>query len=280
MRLSVIISTYNQPQWLEKVIWGYAAQTHRDFELVIADDGSADETGRTVERLGRETGLAIRHVWQEHLGFRKCAILNQAILQAAADYLVFTDGDCIPRRDFLAQHARLARRGRLLSGGALRLPVEMSQRITKDDILAGHATDFAWLRSQGLPWSRKQLKLLVGPRLGTLVDWINTTRPTWNGGNASTWKADLLRVNGFDERMAYGGEDRELGERLIHSGLRGKGIRYRAVCVHLDHPRGYVDQEAIRRNLEIRKQTRAKRKVWTEHGIVKRAQQPVVLQAA
>ena len=106
MRLSVIISTYNQPQWLEKVVWGYAAQTHRDFELLIADDGSTPETGRTVERLRLESGLAIRHVWHEDHGFRKCAILNHAILDANADYLVFTDGDCIPRRDFLTQHAQ------------------------------------------------------------------------------------------------------------------------------------------------------------------------------
>ena len=272
MRLSVIISTYNQPLWLEKVIWGYAVQTHRDFELVVADDGSAEETGHMIDRLRRESGLTIRHVWHEDRGFRKCAILNRAIVEAAAEYLVFTDGDCIPRRDFLSQHRRLAEQGRFLSGGALRLPVDISRQISKDDITAGRATNVAWLRTLGLPWHRKQLKLLVGARLGTLVDWISTTRPTWNGGNSSTWKADLLRVNGFDERMEYGGEDRELGERLINSGLRGKSIRYRAVCVHLDHSRGYVHQKAIERNLEIRRQTHAMRKVWTQFGIVKQPQ--------
>ncbi len=46
MKMSVILSTYNAPQWLEKVIWGYAVQTHQDFELVIADDGSKLETAR------------------------------------------------------------------------------------------------------------------------------------------------------------------------------------------------------------------------------------------
>ncbi len=279
MRLSVIISTYNQPQWLEKVVWGYAVQIHRDFELVIADDGSNEETGRTVERLRRESGLTIRHVWHEDRGFRKCAILNQAIVEASAEYLVFTDGDCIPRRDFLWQHDRLAQHGRFLSGGALRLPVDISRQISKADIIAGRATNLAWLRTLGLRRNRKQLKLFVGARLGTLVDWLSTTKPTWNGGNSSTWKADLLRVNGFDERMEYGGEDREVGERLIHSGLRGKSIRYRAVCVHLDHPRGYVHQAALQRNLEIRSQTRATRKVWTPYGIVKQPQ-PVAVCAA
>ncbi len=107
MRISVIISTYNHPQWLENVVWGYAVQTHRDFELVIADDGSTDETRLTIQRLRRETGLEIRHVWQEDRGFRKCSIMNRAILEATTEYLVFTDGDCIPRSDFLAQHCAI-----------------------------------------------------------------------------------------------------------------------------------------------------------------------------
>jgi glycosyltransferase involved in cell wall biosynthesis len=279
MRLSVIISTYNQPQWLEKVIWGYSAQSYRDFELVIADDGSRDETRNTIDRLRRQTGLAIRYVWHEDRGFRKCAILNRAIVEATAEYLVFTDGDCIPRADFLAQHARLAGSGWMLSGGALRLSMEISQRISTDDIMAGRATNTSWLRAQGFPWSRKLLRFSLGRRLAAVTDWINPTKPTWNGGNSSTWKANLLRVNGFDERMEYGGEDRELGERLVNSGLRGKGVRYRAVCVHLEHSRGYVRQEAIARNLEIRRQTRSTHSVWTPYGIVKQAQ-PVELRAA
>ena len=93
MRLSVIISTYNQLQWLEKVIWGYIAQTHQDFELVIADDGSREDTRQMIERLQRATDLTIRHVWHEDIGFRKCTILNRAIERAESDYLVFSDAE-------------------------------------------------------------------------------------------------------------------------------------------------------------------------------------------
>ena len=100
MNLSVIISTYNSPQWLEKVLWGYSVQTHHRFELIIADDGSTAETRELVDRMRADTGLTIKHVWQEDDGFRKCRILNKAVLEADADYLVFTDGDCIPRNDF------------------------------------------------------------------------------------------------------------------------------------------------------------------------------------
>jgi glycosyltransferase involved in cell wall biosynthesis len=271
MFLSAIMSTYNQPAWLEKVIWGFAAQSHRDFELIVADDGSGDETRQTIDRLRTETGLTIRHVWHEDGGFRKCAILNRAIVEAQSDYLVFTDGDCIPRHDFLAQHARFAEPGYMLSGGAVRLPMQLSHVIKRDDILTGRAHHIAWLRSHGMPLSPKLFKLTAMPRLATLLDRITTTKPTWNGGNASTWKENLLRVNGLDERMEYGGEDRELGERLIHLGLHSKSLRYRAVCVHLDHARGYVREEALARNREIRRQTRHTHAVWTAHGIVKQA---------
>jgi glycosyltransferase involved in cell wall biosynthesis len=276
MHLSVIISTYNQPVWLEKVIWGYAAQSHRDFELVIADDGSTAETRETIDRLRNETGLTIRHVWHEDQGFRKCAILNRAILEAQAEYLIFTDGDCIPRRDFLAQHVRFAEPGYMLSGGAVRLPMDVSRKISKDDILAGRAHQASWLRSQGMPWNSKLLKLSAGPRWAWLCERLTTTKATWNGGNASTWKEAILRVNGFDERMEYGGEDRELGERLMNVGLRTKSLRFHAICVHLDHARGYVRQEALERNQAIRRETHRTHAMWSAYGISKQTEPDVV----
>jgi glycosyltransferase involved in cell wall biosynthesis len=279
MRLSAIISTYNQPQWLEKVIWGYIAQTYQDFELIVADDGSRDDTRQVIEQLRRQTDLTIRHVWHEDVGFRKCTILNRAIAEAAADYLVFSDGDCIPRADFLAVHARNAAPGCFLSGGYFKLPMALSQSIQVSDILNRRATNPNWLRSQGLVRSWKMTKLSAGPRLGWFLDRLTTTKATWNGHNSSGWKADVVRVNGFDERMEWGAEDREMGERLMNSGIRGRRIRYRAVCVHLDHARKYVREVALARNRQIRIETRENRAVWTSHGIVK-SQQPRLARAA
>ena len=96
---------------------------------------------------------------------------------------------------------------------------------------------------------------------------ITPTKPRWAGNNASGWKADLLAVNGFDERMTYGGEDLELGERLTHAGILGKQIRFSAICVHLDHDRGYVSAAMKDANARIREETRATRRTWTSHGI-------------
>src|ERR1700690_396072 len=227
MLISVILSTYNQPAWLEKSIRGFAAQTHRDFELVIADDGSGVETRKIIDRLRAETSLNIRHLWHEDCGFRKCTILNRAVVEAQADYLVFADGDCIPRRDFLSQHLRQAQPGYFLSGGIVRLPAELSRKISQDDIASGCAHNWGLRRSNGLPWNRKNFKLTNSPWLGYFLDHFTTTKATWNGGNASTWKEAILRINGFDERMEYGYEDRELGVRLINLGLRSKSVRYR-----------------------------------------------------
>lgn len=270
MRVSVILSTYNQPVWLEKVLWGYSVQSNRLFEVVVADDGSTEETAEMLARVGDATGLDIRHVWHEDRGFRKCRILNQAIVESTGEYLIFSDGDCIPSQDFVATHLEFAAPERFLSGGIVRLPMSLSKRITIDDVVEQRATSLRWLTEHGLKWN-KQCLLLAGGSLGATFDLITPTKATWNGHNASGWKSDLLEVNGFDERMGYGGEDRELGERLVNLGIRPFQIRHRAACVHLDHSRGYVDPGVLEWNRQHRQYIRSEGITWTEHGVV---QQP------
>jgi glycosyltransferase involved in cell wall biosynthesis len=269
MQVSVILSTYNAPQWLEKVIWGYAVQSYRPFELIIADDGSTLETAQLIGQLRRQTNLDIRHVWHEDLGFRKCTILNEAIDAASGDYLIFSDGDCVPRWDFVARHAELARPRSLLSGGCVRLPLALSKRITIDDVIQRRATDPRWLFARGLRDRKWQLRLVFRRKLARLLDGLTTTRATWNGCNASTWKSHIVEVNGYDERMGYGGLDRELGERLVNAGIRPIQVRFRAVLVHLDHARAYVRQETWQANTALRRETRRTRTIWTPYGIRK-----------
>ena len=267
MDVSVILSTYNAPEWLEKVVWGYAVQSYRPFELLIADDGSTAETAGLIGQLRRQTSLEIRHVWQEDLGFRKCTILNKAIDAASGDYLIFSDGDCIPRWDFVARHVELARPRHLLSGGCVRLPTALSKRITVDDVVQRRATDWRWLAARGLRDRKWQLRLVSGRTLAQLLDALTTTRATWNGCNASTWKSHVVEVNGYDERMGYGGLDRELGERLVNAGVRPIQVRFRTVLVHLDHARGYAREETWQANVALRRQTRRIRTIWTPYGI-------------
>ena len=270
--LSVILSTYNMPEWLEKSLWGYARQDHTDFEVVIADDGSDHRTADLIERFRRDSKLRLKHVWHEDNGFQKCRILNRAIEAAEGDYVLFSDGDCIPRRDFVQLHSHAAKRGQFLSGGYFKLPMELSQQISQSDIESGNAFSVAWLRANGLPFSHRLIRLCSGKNGAKVLNRLTTTRPTWNGHNASGWMDDLLSVNGFDERMRYGGEDREMGERLENMGIRGTQVRFQAVCLHLDHARGYVTEEHLRENRVIRDETRHSRLTYTDYGIKK--QQP------
>lgn len=267
MKLSVIFSTYNSPAWLEKVLWGYSQQTHDDFEVIIADDGSKSETRLLIEKLRVETGLNIKHIWQEDNGFRKCRILNKAILHAQSDYLVFTDGDCVPRQDFLAVHAKEAKHGCFLAGSYIRLPMSLSHLITKEDILSGRCFDLSWLKDNGLPRSKKNLKISAGPTLSTMLHLVTTSRPNFKGGNSSAWLKDIIKINGFDERMQWGGLDREFGVRLLNAGIKARQVRYNALTLHLDHSRGYKNPELAAMNKALRKKNQKLKIATTEYGI-------------
>ena len=268
MKISVIISTYNSPQWLEKVLWGYECQTLKDFEIVIADDGSGDETRQLISRFEDNPDFGLRHVWHEDKGFRKWEIVNKAIAAATGDYLVFTDGDCIPHFRLLETHAAEAQQGRFLSGGYCKLPMTTSKAITRSDIVSKRIFSVGWLAKKGYFPSPKWLKILAMQwGIHRFLDRITPAAKTFNGNNSSCFRTDALAVNGFDKRILYGGGDREFGYRLEHSGISPKVIRYSTLCLHLDHSRGYKDQKVRERNMALIEETRADRKIRTDSGI-------------
>ena len=267
MEISVIFSTYNSEEWLEKVILGFSVQTFRNFEIIIADDGSREATKNLIDKLRSEIDIPIIHVWQEDNGFQKSQILNKAILASTSDYLIFTDGACIPRTDFVEVHDKFREKGYFLSGGYFKLPMNISKLISKDDIINQRCFDLNWLKANGLPSSFKNIKFLASGLSSKILNFVTPTNASWNGHNSSGWKQDLMEVNGFNQEMQYGGQDRELGERLFNKGLKSKQIRYSAICVHLDHKRGYVNEETWKKNHAIRENTRKNKVIKTPIGI-------------
>ncbi len=270
--IGVVITTYNSPVWLGKVLTGYETQTWKDFRVIIADDGSTQATRDLIEGFRDRAILRIDHVWHEDEGFRKCQILNKALRETDCDYLVFTDGDCIPEPDFMATHQRLAEPGHFLSGGYIKLTTPVSEAITDEDIRSGAIFDPQWLVVKGQPRTHKLWKLSRSTVLKRVLNAVTPAAASWNGMNSSTWTRDLIAVNGFNEDMQYGGLDRELGERLWNYGHKSRQIRYSTVCLHLDHARGYSKPEVWEKNRAIRKAVKENRAFWAENGIVKNAQ--------
>src|SRR2546430_5202961 len=116
MTVSLIISTYNRPEALAKVLAGVSRQTHLPGEILIADDGSAQPTRSLIEKWKNQLPVAVHHIWHADEGFRKTIILNKAINAAQADYVVFLDGDCVPHAKFIADHEVLAQKGFWVQG--------------------------------------------------------------------------------------------------------------------------------------------------------------------
>lgn len=267
--VAVIISTYNQPDWLEKVLWGYEQQTIADFEVILADDGSGEPTQLLIERFMKTSTLRIHHVWQADEGFQKSRVLNKAIETAKADYLIFSDQDCIPREDFVETHLKYAKKDHFLSGGYYKLTLPLSLALTQTDIATRKVFTITWLKQQGQPMTFKATKLFRSPFYAGLMNTLTPAKASWNGCNSSGWRTDMINVNGFNEDMQYGGQDREFGERLVNAGLKPIQLRYSAICLHLDHKRPYKTPETLKKNKAIRQHTKKHRIIQTPNGLHK-----------
>ncbi|WP_172299968.1 glycosyltransferase [Pseudoruegeria sp. HB172150] len=272
MRVEIIISTYNAPRFLRLTLLSLLGQRRIPDVIAIADDGSGPETAEVIGSFQDDhPELTIRHVWHEDDGFRKNIILNRATEGSDADYLIYTDGDCLMSPGFVERHCTLARPDRFCCGSLIRLTETGTEAVTEDDVTSGTAFRQEWLRGHGtFDRPTTWLKSMPLPMpFQVALDKAYPIRKTWMGSNASAFREAILTVNGFDETMAYGGGDKEFGIRLANSGVSGRRLRFTAPVVHLDHPRGYKDAEAIRRQREMIGHARTSGKTWTEEGIVK-----------
>jgi glycosyltransferase involved in cell wall biosynthesis len=236
MKIAVIITTYNSIAALSASLEGFLAQKDVNFEIVVADDGSGPETAKVIHSFQKRADFEVSHVWQDDLGFRAGAIRNRALAQTKADYVIFTDGDCIPMPDFVSGHRCLAERGWFVTGNRILLGEALSRQILEKRLPVHHWPVRKWfavfLRGEVNRW----LPLCRLPVPG-LLRKLPARR--WQGAmtcNLAAWRENLLNINGFDETYAgWGLEDSDLTIRLIRSGIYRKSARFAAPVIHLWH---------------------------------------------
>jgi glycosyltransferase involved in cell wall biosynthesis len=235
VKVSIIITTYNRPKALDRVLAGLAVQSVAPAEVIIADDGSGPETQACIDAWKTGAGITLLHAWQEDQGFRAAAARNRAVALASGDYLIFLDGDCIPFPDFVSGHAMLATRGRFVAGSRVLLDETVTRQIEIERSSPGSWSMMRWLK---LRLAGHVNRLLPFIRLGD-GSWRNGKPERWQDArtcNLGVWRDDFIAINGFDETYTgWGHEDADLAVRLIRHGCTHKTGRFAVPVIHLWH---------------------------------------------
>lgn len=264
--ISVVVTTYDRPDALAAVVEACFAQNEDGFEIIVADDGSAPATTACISTLKQRAPVALDHVWQPHDGFRAAMSRNRGIRAARGDYIVFLDGDCVPQRDFIAQHRKLARRGCLVTGSRVLLSAALTGRVLAERIdLAGASTaDKIAYRLRGD--TNKLLPLVLKlPDVGR--ERRSFTYRRIKSCNLGVWRRDLDAVNGFDESFrGWGYEDADLVVRLFNAGVHRKDGAFATEVLHLWHPAARRDQAHANQRLVLERA--ADRTVRVRQGLV------------
>ena len=268
---SVIISFYKNLKFLELVLAGFERQSAKNFEIIIADDGSPEEVVKEVERIISRTSFPILHIWHPDKGFRKNKILNKAIMSARAGYIIFIDGDCIPHSKFVEGHVSSAKRNAALAGRRVNLSGKLSTSLTPEKVSAGWLEkNFGKLVIDGIFGKSFDVEKGFYTENERIRKFFNRKKRGILGCNFSLHKEDLLRVNGFDERyeVASVGEDSDIQYRLELIGADIVSINHIAIQYHLNHK----VQPRLQKNLDLFEQVKKEAVAFTPYGLERRAE--------
>ncbi|OQX08367.1 MAG: glycosyl transferase family 2 [Desulfobacteraceae bacterium IS3] len=249
MKTSVIVTTYNQPQMLKKVLEGLCHQSRHPDEVIVADDGSGQETLKVIKQFMTETKYPLFHIWQEDNGFRAAEIRNKAIKASQGDYIILLDGDCIPEKHFIGDHVFLAEKGFFFQGKRVLVSKRFSPDFTYRDAIAGFRLLNRVLR-QDISNSHHLIRLPFFPALSsTRLSGIRSC-------NMGFFREDVFAVNGFNQDfVGWGREDSEIVARFYKYGLKKKEHPFMAICFHLWHEKNdsrhlAVNDEILRKAVE------------------------------
>lgn len=248
--VSLIVTTYNRPLFLELVLKSILSQKVLPREVIIADDGSGKETKNLIDLYAANFPVPLIHSWIPDEGFRLAKSRNVAIAKAKGDYIIIIDGDIVISRHFVQDHLSARCPGHFINGGRARL----SKFATEQRCVT--------LNHKFSPFTiglKRPLTMIRIPYLYHILKGAKGTRKI-RGCNMSFWKSDIIAINGFEEEIeGWGGEDTELTVRFTNNGIRRLNITGMAPCVHLYHPgdanssvtrkiNGAIEDEAIRTN--------------------------------
>lgn len=257
MTISLIISTYNFPQALDLCLQSVLRQSVLPDEILIADDGSGEETRKIVQEFQKKSPVPVIHIWHEDKGFRLTVIRNKAIVKARMEYIIQIDGDIILNRHFIKDHKRFARKKTFVSGSRLNIQEELSRKLLAEQSIK------VSILNKGIH------NRINGVRC-TLLTWLlqnyhQTDLLYVRGCNMGFWKTDLLSVNGYDEDMiGWGREDSEIACRLINAGIRKRIIKNAGVVFHLYHAGNSRSQFNL--NNQILQKTIDEKRTWCLKG--------------
>ena len=129
IKTSVIAAFYNNIKYLKLVLAGLERQTEKNFEVIIADDGSAEQVVKEIESISSNYSFRIKHIWHPDKGFRKNKILNQTILASESEYLIFIDFDCVPHSQFVEEHLNEKQEDIVLTGRRVNLSKKITDKL-------------------------------------------------------------------------------------------------------------------------------------------------------
>ncbi len=259
MKSTLLISTYNWPEALELVLLSVLNQSILPDEVVIADDGSTDETSSLIAQFKAKFPIPLIHVWQEDDGFRKSIILNKAIAKANGDYIIQVDGDCILHKNFIKDHLKNRSLNTYLYGTRVNIKEFFLKTLFETKTI--HFNFF----SNGI---KKRTRAIYSVILGSLSKPQEEYSEKFRGCNVSFYKSDFIAVNGYNEDFkGWGREDSELVIRFHNSNLRAKRLRYVGIVYHIFHQEKSRDRFDI--NDSIEQNTIKNKRTWTNNGVDK-----------
>jgi glycosyltransferase involved in cell wall biosynthesis len=270
IKATVIAAFYNRLDYLKLVLAGFERQTEKNFELIIADDGSKDEIVNEIKKISNIHSFQIKHIWQEDKGFRKNKILNRAIQESESDYIIFIDADCIPHRGFIDGHLNFSNKNTSLTGRRVNLSQKITNQLTEKKVREGFLEKKLFsLITDGLFGESYDVEKGFYLKSGFLLKFFNKKNRGLLGCNLSLFKEDLIKINGFDERYEAPsvGEDSDIQFRLELSGVKIKSINHAAVQYHLHH----ILQERHEKNLRLFEEVKQQKIAFTSFGISKKS---------